>query len=105
MRSSSAARSTASSSPPCNSAIWRRLEALTAELEPLWRERGDLWYLQWTLLESAFVPIGAARWDEAAERLAAATAINRRVRDPLAEGLILDATCWLHRSRGAYEDA
>jgi class 3 adenylate cyclase len=83
----------------------RRLQELTAELEPLWRERGDLWYLQWTLLESAFVPLGAARWEEARERLEAATAINRRVRDPLAEMLILDASCWLNRSRGAYQEA
>jgi tetratricopeptide (TPR) repeat protein len=82
-----------------------RLEALTAELETLWRECGDLWYLQWTLLESAFVPLGTARWDEADERLAAAIAINRRFRDPLVEMLILDASCWLNRSRGAYEDA
>jgi len=83
----------------------RRLQELTAELEPLWRERGDLWYLQWTLLEAAFVPLGAARWEEADERLASAIAINRRVRDPLAEVLMLDACCWLNRSRGAYEDA
>jgi len=83
----------------------RRLEALTAELEPLWRKRGDLWYLQWTLLESAFVPIGAARWEEADERLAAATAINQRVSDPQAEMLIFEASCWLNRSRGAYDDA
>ena len=82
-----------------------RLKALTDELEPLWRERSDLWYLQWTLLESAFVPIGAGHWDEASERLAEAAAINRRVRDPGAEPLILDALCWLHRSRGAYEEA
>ena len=27
------------------------------------------------------------------------------MRDPLAEALILDALCWLHRSRGAYEEA
>jgi class 3 adenylate cyclase/tetratricopeptide (TPR) repeat protein len=83
----------------------RRLDELTDELERLWRERSDLWYLQWTLLESAFVPIGAARWEEAAKRLAEAVAINRRVRDPRAEALILDALCWLHRSRGAYEEA
>lgn len=91
-------------------AVWQlgdldRLEQLTAELERVWRERGDLWYLQFTLLESAFVPIGRARWDDAAERLKDATAINRGVRDPLAEVLILDALCWLHRSRGAYEEA
>ena len=69
-------------------AVWQlgdlaRLEELTAELELLWRERGDLWYMQWTLLEGAFVPIARARWDEAVERLAAAVAINRRVRDRL----------------------
>lgn len=91
-------------------AVWQlgdldRLEKLTAELERVWRERGDLWYLQFTLLEAAFVPIGRARWDEAAERLKDAAAINRRARDPLAEVLILDGLCWLHRSRGAYEEA
>jgi DNA-binding SARP family transcriptional activator len=91
-------------------AVWqlgdlRRLGELTAELEPLWRERGDLWYLQWTLLESAFVPIGEARWEQAEQRLADAIAINRRVHDPLAEVLILDALCWLNRSRGEYGEA
>ena len=91
-------------------AVWqlgdlRRLQKVTAELESMWRERGDLWYLQWTLLESAFVPIGAARWEEAEQRLADAVAINRRVHDPLAEVLMLDALCWLNRSRGAYAKA
>ena len=82
-----------------------RLEELTSELEPLWRERGDLWYMQWTLLEGGFVPIARARWDEAAQRLADAAAINRRIQDRLAEMLILDALCWLHRSHGEYEEA
>ncbi len=91
-------------------AVWQlgdlaRLKELTAELEPIWRERGELWYLQFALLEAAFVPIGEARWDEAAERLAEAAAINRRVRDRAAEVLIDDGFCWLHRSRGAYEEA
>jgi class 3 adenylate cyclase/tetratricopeptide (TPR) repeat protein len=82
-----------------------RLEELTAELEPLWRGRGELWYLQWTVLEGSFVPIARAHWDDAAERLADAVAINRRLRDPLAETLTLDALCWLHRSQGAYDEA
>jgi class 3 adenylate cyclase len=91
-------------------AVWQlgdldRLEELTGELARLWRERDDLWYLQWALQESAFVPIGRARWDEAAQRLADAAAINARIRDPLAEVLILHALCWLHRSRGAYEQS
>jgi tetratricopeptide (TPR) repeat protein len=83
----------------------QRLRELTDELERVWREQRDLWYLQWTLLESAFVPIGTARWNEASERLAEAMSINRRLRDPRAEALILDALCWLHRNRGDYEDA
>jgi tetratricopeptide (TPR) repeat protein len=91
-------------------AVWQigdlaRLEEVTAELELLWRERGDLWYMQWTLLEGAFVPIARARWDEAAERLADAVATNHRVRDRLAEMLMLDGLCWLHRSRGAYDES
>ena len=91
-------------------AVWqlgdlRRLEELAAELERLWHESGDLWYLQWTLLESAFVPIGAARWEEAEQRLAHAIAINRRVHDPLAEVLMLDALCRLNRNRGMYDKA
>jgi class 3 adenylate cyclase len=82
-----------------------RLEEFTAELEALWRERGDLWYLQWTLLEGSFVPMARARWSDASERLADAVAINRRVRDPLAETLMLDALGCMQRSRGAYEEA
>jgi class 3 adenylate cyclase/tetratricopeptide (TPR) repeat protein len=91
-------------------AVWQlgdlaRLEELTSELVGLWRERGDLWYLQFTLQESAFVSIGRARWDEAAERLTDALGINRRIGDTVAEALTLDAHCWLHRSRGAYDEA
>jgi tetratricopeptide (TPR) repeat protein len=91
-------------------AVWQlgdlnRLEQITGELARLWRERNDLWYLQFALLEAAFVPIGRARWDEASEGLAEAAAINKRIRDPLAELLMHDASCWLSRSRGDYEQA
>ena len=77
-----------------------RLETLTAELADLERRNGDLWYLQWTLLESAFVPLGHADWDVAAARLDEATALGRRVADPLTRPLIHDARAWLARSRG-----
>ena len=59
-----------------------RLETLTAELADLERRNGELWSLQWTLLESAFVPIGHADWEVAAARLDEATALGRRVRRP-----------------------
>jgi len=77
-----------------------RLETLTAELADLERRNGELWSLQWTLLESAFVPLGHADWEVAAARLDEATALGRRVADPLTRPLIHDARAWLARSRG-----
>ena len=82
-----------------------RLEQLAGELERIWRERDDPWYLQFTLLESAFVPTAAGRWEDAERKLAEAAAINDRRQTRRAEPLILDALCWLHRSRGDYEQA
>ena len=104
-RLSSDARSTASSWLSGSSATCTDWRSSPASSRDCGVERDDLWYLQFTLQESAFVPIGRARWDEAAERLAEAAAINARVRDPLAEVLMLDALCWLHRSRGAYDES
>jgi tetratricopeptide (TPR) repeat protein len=77
-----------------------RLDEITRELERIWRSRNDLFYLQFTLLESAFVPIGAGEWLRAEDRLAEALEINRRMLGSTAEPLFLDAMCWLDRSRG-----
>ena len=82
-----------------------RLEQLTAELAAFERGNGDLWYLQWTLLEAAFVPLARCRWEAARSQLDDALAVSRRVGDPLARPLIHDAACWLERSRGRYERA
>jgi class 3 adenylate cyclase len=79
-----------------------RLGALTAELEDVERRQGDLWYLQWTLLESSFVPIAHAQWERATARLHEALAIHGRVGDAFAEPVLHDALCWLERSRGDY---
>ena len=76
------------------------LAALTADLEASQRDRGDLWYLQWTLVESSFVPIAHARWDRAAQRLREALAIHDRVGDKRFGPVVHDACCWLARSRG-----
>jgi class 3 adenylate cyclase/tetratricopeptide (TPR) repeat protein len=80
-----------------------RLAQLTGELEEIERRSGDLWYLQWTLLEGSFAPIGAARWDAAERRLEEALAVSGRLGDQLAAPLMHDASCWLERSRGRYE--
>jgi tetratricopeptide (TPR) repeat protein len=79
------------------------LAELTAELEQIERRGGDLWYLQWTLLEGSFAPIGGARWDAAERRLEEALAVSSRLGDQLAAPLMHDARCWLERSRGRYE--
>jgi tetratricopeptide (TPR) repeat protein len=80
-----------------------RLAHLTAELEEVERRSGELWYLQWTLLEGSFAPIGGARWDAAERRLEEALAVSSRLGDQLAAPLMHDARCWLERSRGRYE--
>ena len=66
--------------------------------------RDDLWYLQWTLLESAFVPIGAAAGT--GRRTARGGRRDQPTRPrPPRRGDDPRRVCWLHRSRGAYEDA
>jgi tetratricopeptide (TPR) repeat protein len=81
------------------------LLALTRELETIERGSGELWYLQWTLLESAFAPMARADWDGAQMRLAETLAINARIDDCVFRPLIHDASGWLERSRGHYEPA
>ncbi len=78
-----------------------RLLELTAELEAIERRSGELGYLQWTLLESAFAPLARARWDAAEKRLLEALAITTRIDDALCRPLIHDATGWLARARDA----
>ncbi len=81
------------------------LQSLTSELERIERRRGELWYLQFSLFESAFAPLGRAQWEVALSRLAEALSVNARIDDPLARPLIHDAVGWLERSRGNYERA
>jgi hypothetical protein len=75
------------------------------ELEPLLRQQGDLWRLQWTVYEAAFPAIAAARWDEAASRIAAALDVNRRSGYTAYEGWFIGNLGWVHRMRGRYEEA
>ena len=81
------------------------LEELTTQLADVLRARGELWYLQWTLLESAFAPTAHGRFDEGARRLDEALRISDQLGDPPARGLIGNARGWLERSRGNYARA
>jgi tetratricopeptide (TPR) repeat protein len=63
----------------------------------------DLLVLQWTLLESAFAPLGEGRWEEAQQRIERAIELNRRRGQSIHHAPFGAALCWLHRSRGEYE--
>ena len=82
-----------------------RLEDLTGPLVEVLGRRQEIWLLQWTLLESAFTPTAHGDWSEGARRLDEALAISERIGDCFSRGLILDARCWLERSRGDYARA
>ncbi|HLB20502.1 MAG TPA: AAA family ATPase, partial [Solirubrobacteraceae bacterium] len=79
-----------------------RLEELCAELERGQRERGDDWYLQWTLCESCYVPLERCNWQEAEQRIAEALAISDRIGDSHTGVLIRDTSSWIARCRGDY---
>ena len=78
------------------------LEEPTTQLADVLRARGELCYLQWMLLESAFVPGAQARFDEGARRLDEALRISEQLGDLLARKPIVNARGWLERSRRNY---
>ena len=80
-----------------------RLEELCAELERSQRQRGDLWYLQWTLCESCYVPLERCDWQAAERRVTEAIAVSDRVGGERASGVLFrDAASWIARCRGDY---
>ncbi|HEY7932226.1 MAG TPA: AAA family ATPase [Solirubrobacteraceae bacterium] len=79
-----------------------RLQELCAELERAQRKRGDLWYLQWTLCESSYVPLEGCDWQEAEQRSAEALAISERLRDHYSGVLIRETLSLIARCRGDY---
>ncbi len=80
----------------------KRLEELCTELERAQRKRGDLWYLQFTLCESCYVPLERCDWQEAEHRIAEALAISERIGDPNSGVLIRDTLSWIARCRSDY---
>jgi tetratricopeptide (TPR) repeat protein len=81
------------------------LVPVLTELEPLLRQRGDLWRLQWTIHESAFPALAAGRWDEAVARITDALEINRRSGYSAYEGWFVGHLGWVHRLAGDLEQA
>jgi class 3 adenylate cyclase/tetratricopeptide (TPR) repeat protein len=81
---------------------FERLEEICVELERDQRKRSDLWYLQWTLCESCYVPLERCDWQEAERRIAEALAISERIGDRYSGALIHDASSSIARCRGDY---
>ncbi|MDG4826611.1 AAA family ATPase [Asanoa sp. WMMD1127] len=81
------------------------LSALLEELEPLVRQAGDLWFLQWCRFESAFPHLAAGRWAEAAARVHEAMAINARSGYQSYASWYLAHLAWIARLDGRRADA
>lgn len=79
-----------------------RLEDLCAELERAQRQRGEEWYLQWTLYESCYVPLERCDWPRAERRISEALAISERISYLYSGPLIRDASSWIACCRGDY---
>jgi DNA-binding SARP family transcriptional activator/class 3 adenylate cyclase/tetratricopeptide (TPR) repeat protein len=80
-----------------------RLQELCVELERAQRRLGDLWYLQWTLCESSYVPLEHCDWQEAEQHVTEALAISDRIGGEYATGVLFrDALSWIARCRGDY---
>jgi class 3 adenylate cyclase/tetratricopeptide (TPR) repeat protein len=62
-------------------------------------------YTHWVLLEAAFVPLGAGRWEEAVRQIEKALEMVRELGWRIHEPLFVDALCWTYRSRGDHERA
>ena len=76
------------------------LRETVAELEPLLRAEDLLWHLQWTVFESSFLPLAAARWDEAARRVETATELNRKLGFQGYGAMFTAQLAWIDLARG-----
>jgi tetratricopeptide (TPR) repeat protein len=78
----------------------RELAPVVEELEPLLRRGGDLWTLQWTLFESAFVPLADGDDGAALARIDAAVEVCRRSGYSAYEPFFVAHAGWVHRLAG-----
>jgi DNA-binding SARP family transcriptional activator len=76
------------------------LAPIVAELEPLERTAGDLLMLQWTVFESAVVPLAAGDLAGADARVDTAVALNRRSGYTVMEPFFTSHAGWLRRLAG-----
>ncbi len=82
-----------------------RLAGVVAELEPELRRRGHTWLLQWTVLESAFVPAAEGDFDAARARVEEAVEVNRRSGYAAYSGYFTAQLGWFDRLAGDLDEA
>jgi DNA-binding SARP family transcriptional activator/tetratricopeptide (TPR) repeat protein len=76
------------------------LARVVAELEPLLRAQNDLWRLQWSVFEAAFIPLAAGAFEQAMARVDNALAINRRSGFVGYEPFFVAHKSWIARLHG-----
>jgi DNA-binding SARP family transcriptional activator len=76
-----------------------------AELDPLLRRLGDLFLLQWTEFETAYLAVASASWDRAVHAMQAAIEVNRRGGYPHFAAWYTAHLGWLARLRGHDDEA
>ncbi len=83
----------------------RGLAAVIAELNPALRRVGDLFRLQWTQFEEAFLAVSTADWERAARGMRSALETNRRGGYPQFAAWYTAHLGWLARMRGRDAEA
>jgi DNA-binding SARP family transcriptional activator len=78
------------------------LETVSRELEPILRRGFERYFLEWNVLESAYVPLARGRWDAATRRIEEALALNLRSGHLRYRPMFMAHIGWIHRSRGDY---
>ena len=83
----------------------RGLSDVLAELDPMLRRQGNLFLLQWSEFESAFLAVAAADWDLASARIHGALDINRRGGYPHCAAWYTMNLGWVARLNGRDDEA
>jgi DNA-binding SARP family transcriptional activator/tetratricopeptide (TPR) repeat protein len=82
-----------------------RLAEVIDILEPMLRRQGDLFLLQWTLVESAVIPFARGDWDGARRLVEDGLELNRRSGQGTYAGWFHAHLAWIARLQGQHDEA
>lgn len=81
------------------------LASVLDDLEPVLHRLGDLFRLQWTIFETAFLAVGAADWDSATIAITEAIAMNERSEYVAGRAWFVAHLGWVARLQGDLDRA